>query len=257
MVISEGLWRRRFGADPAVLGRTVSFNRASFTVIGVTAASASASALGAGVDAWTTLAHADAVLNPGWRTDPEARWFALFALPSAAVADLDAGLGLAARDLAARHPEAWRDRRLRSVPGTVLTGGQRSAVAGVVWILGGLAALILVAGAANVGGVLLAKAAASSRHTAIHLALGAGRAAIARRLLIEGAVLGGASGGLALAAYVWARQQLAEVALLPTLSLRLDLPLDGAFAVTVLLVAGAGGLVLGLARRSGRCGSTP
>ena len=85
VVISEGLWRRRFGADPAVLGRTVSFNRASFTIIGVTAASASASALGAGVDAWTPLAHADAVLNPGWRTDPEARWFALFALPSAAV----------------------------------------------------------------------------------------------------------------------------------------------------------------------------
>ncbi len=84
VVISEGLWRRRFGADPAVLGRTVSFNRASFTIIGVTAASASASALGAGVDAWTALAHADAVLSPGWRTDPEARWFALFALPSAA-----------------------------------------------------------------------------------------------------------------------------------------------------------------------------
>ena len=38
VVISEGLWRRRFGADPAVLGRTVSFDRAPFTVIGVTAA---------------------------------------------------------------------------------------------------------------------------------------------------------------------------------------------------------------------------
>ena len=152
VVIGEAMWRRRFGANPTVIGRTVSLNRAAFTVVGITAAAGSASALGAGVDAWTPLAHADAVLNPGWRTDPQARWFSLFALPSTSAADLDAGLALAARELAARQPEAWRDRRLRSEPGTVLTGGQRSAVASVVWILGGLAALILAAGAANVGG---------------------------------------------------------------------------------------------------------
>jgi predicted permease len=243
-VIGEGLWRRRFGANPAVIGRIVSFNRAAFTIVGVTAASGSASALGAAVDAWTPLAHADAVLNPGWRTDPQARWFSLFAVPTTSPADLDAGLAIATRDLAERQPDAWRDRRLRSAPGTVLAGGQRSAVASLVWMLGGMAVLILAAGAANVGGVLIARASASARQTAIHLALGSGRLAIARRLVIEGMLLGCTGGGLALLAYVWARRQIAEVALLPTLSLRLDLPLDGGFALAVVLGSAVTGLAL-------------
>ncbi len=109
-----------------------------------------------------------------------------------------------------------------------------------------MAALILAAGAANVGGVLIARASASARQTAIHLALGCGRIAIARRLVIEGTLLGCAGGGLALLAYVWARRQVAEVALLPTLSLRLDLPLDAWFALAVLLAAAATGVALAL-----------
>ena len=94
-------------------------------------------------------------------------------------------------------------------------------------MLGGLALLILVAGAANVASVLVARAAASARQTAIHLSLGAGRLALVRRLLVEGLGLGLIGGAMALLWYAWARQQLAEVALLPTFSLRLDLPLDG------------------------------
>ena len=84
-----------------------------------------------------------------------------------------------------------RSRRLRSEPGSVLTGGQRSGGGDVdrgCWA--GWPLLILVAGAANVGGVLVARAAASTRQTAIHLSLGAGRLAIARRLLVEGLGLG-------------------------------------------------------------------
>ena len=99
VVIGEALWRRQFGASPAVVGRTVAINRAVFTVVGVIAATGSASALGAGVDAWTPLAHGDAVLNPGWRTDPAARWFSMFALPATSVAELDAALARAAVEL--------------------------------------------------------------------------------------------------------------------------------------------------------------
>jgi predicted permease len=243
-VIGEALWRRRFAASPAVIGRTVAINRAAFTIVGVIAAAGAASALGAGVDAWTPLAHGDAVLNPGWRTDPAARWFSMFALPATSVAELDAGLARAAGQLVQRQPEAWRDRTLQSVPGTILAGGQRAAATSVVSILGGLALLILAAAAANVSGVLIARASVSIRHTAIHLALGAGRAAIARRLLFEGAMLGAGGGGLALLLYAWARQQVAEVALLPTLALRLDLPLDAGLALTVVAVAATTGLAL-------------
>jgi predicted permease len=249
-VIGEALWRRRFGASPAVIGRIVAINRAAFTIVGVTAASSAASALGAGVDAWTPLAHGDAVLNPGWRADPSARWFSVFALPVTSVAELDAGLARAAGHLAQGDPETWRERTLRSAPGTILTGGQRDAATSLVSILGGLALLILAAAAANVSGVLIARASGSIRHTAIHLALGAGRAAVARRLLFEGAALGAGGGGLALLLYAWARWQVAEIALLPTLALRLDLPWDAGLALAVV----AGGATIGLALAGGPAG---
>ena len=88
-VLSESAWRRRFGARREVIGETIRVNGNSFAVVGVMAASGSASVLGAGVDVWTTMAHADGVLNPGWRTDPDARWFAMFVLPAVTVSALD------------------------------------------------------------------------------------------------------------------------------------------------------------------------
>ena len=246
-VVSEALWRRRFGRDPAMLGRTVQVNGAPFTVVGVIAASASASALGAGVDAWTPLAHADAVLNPGWRANPEARWFVGLALPLASPGEVETRLGAAAVELARRQPEAWRDRTLRTLPGSVLVGGQRANVTMLVWILTGLSVLILAAGAASVGGVLTARAAAAQVHTAIHLSMGAGRAAVARRLLFEGAILGGLGGAIAAGLYLWARRQFAEIALLPTLSLRLELPLTvtGVAGMWVVAVVVGGLLAVG------------
>lgn len=243
IVIGAALWRRQFAADPGVVGQTVAVNRTPFTVVGVSAAPGALSAFGAGVDAWTPLSHGDAVLNPGWRTDREARWFSVFALPARSRAEVDAGLALAADDLARRDPDRWRDRRLHTTPGTLLTGAQRAGARSLLAVLTGLALLILVAGAANLGGVLLARGSASARQAAIHLALGAGRLALVRRVVVEGAVLGGAAGILALALYVWARHRLAEVALLPTLALRLELPLDaglGAVLVVLMLVAGVG-----------------
>lgn len=246
VVISEGWWRRQFASDPDVLGESIDLNGTAFTVVGVARGSSSASAFGAGVDAWTSIAHADAVLSAGWRTDAEARWFSVFALPRQSLAELDVGLTLAARSLSQRSPETWRGRRLQTDEGRALVGRQRRLAATLVAILGGLAILVLVVGAANVAGVLLARAAASERQTAVHLALGAGRAAIVRRWLLEGAVLGLGGALVAFAGYAWARAALAEVALLPTSTLRLDLPLNSAAVVALAIGAAVVGMLLGV-----------
>ena len=246
VVIGEALWRRSFGGDPLIVGRTLAVNHTSFTVVGVTAAAGAASALGAGVDAWAPLAHGDALLSAGWRTDLDARWFSVFVLPAASLAEIDVRLASAAAELARRHPERWRERRFRTDAGALLTGPQRTGVRTLAWTLGVLSVLILAVGAANVGGLLLARAAAAERHTAIHLSMGAGRAAIVRRLLLEGTLLGWIGGGLAVAFYLWARRAFAQIALLPTLALRLDLPLDGGGVVTVMLVSGLVGALLAI-----------
>jgi predicted permease len=245
-VIAEPLWRRQFGASPTAIGQTIELNGEGYTVVGIARALGSSSFLGASVDAWVPLAHADPLLNRGWRTNIENRWFTSFVLPASASAEVDGRLAAAAADLARLHPEQWRERRLQTSPATTLTGGQRSSVTMLASILAGLAALILATAASNVGGVLLARAAAMRRHVAIHLSIGSGRTAMVRRQLLEGALLGLAGAAIAMAFYIWARTWLAEIALLPTLAVRLDLPLD---ASLIALVTGAGiatGTVLAL-----------
>ena len=243
-VLGERFWRDHLAGSPSVLGQAVHLNGRAYTVVGIARASVSPSFVGATVDAWVPVAHADALLNRGWRTDPGNRWFTVFALPAATTAEVQGRLDAAALELVRLHPGLWRDRRLQTAPATVLTGSQRAGATTVVGVLAGLSLLILVAAASNIGGVLLARAAASRRQVAIHFSLGSGRAAVVRRYLIEGAAIGLAAGCLAVCLYFWARHLLAEIALLPTLALRLELPVEAGLIAAVLGVAIASGMAI-------------
>ncbi|MEO8682560.1 MAG: ABC transporter permease [Vicinamibacterales bacterium] len=242
-VISNSLWSNRFGRQPSVLGTEIRLNGASFTVVGVATSLGSSTFLGASVEAWITTAHAGAMLNRDWRTNTADRfWTAIVRSGFSDQPAVVAKLSQAAADLARDVPDPWRERRLVTLPGTVMAGSQRSAATSLAIILAGLSGLILAAAAANVGSLLLAGAVAERSRAAVLMAIGAGRATIIRRLLIEGALLGMGGGVAALAVYLWARQQFAEVALLPTLSLRLDLPFDASLvAITI-----ASGLIAGV-----------
>lgn len=253
-VISARLWRDRFGADAASLGETLRINGRAFTIVGVAAGTSTANLLGGSVDAWITVAHADAMLDRDWRSNPARRWWTTLVhrrrepgagsrQPESGGPELSAALQRATADLATRHADDWRERKLTLEPGTIVTGRQRDAAITVSIVLTGFAVLILGAAAANVGGWLLAAAAAERGRAAIQLAIGSGRSAIVRRHLLEGAIVGAAGGAIALALYVWIRNELAEVALLPTLSLRLDLPFDAqVIAITI-----GSGVMAGLA----------
>jgi predicted permease len=239
-VISAPLWRRQFGASPDILGMPIRLNGASYTVVGVAGSLGSNTSLGASVDAWVPLAHADPLLNAGWRANVHNRWFTLFALPYGGEAEIAGRLAGARADLAQNHVDPWRDRTLLATDATAMVGAQRTASGVLSAVLVALSVLILLASASNVGGALLARALASAKSAAIHRSMGAARFAIVRRQLLEGALIGAGGGAGALALYAWARVALAEIALLPTLAFRLDLPLD---ARIVFAAVGAGILV--------------
>ena len=245
-VISAPLWRDRFGESSAVLGASIFLNGAAYSVVGVADTLGSSGFLGASVDAWVSLAHGDALLNRGWRTDVTQRWLTAFALPASSVVELEARLTAAAADLAKAYPELWRGRRLQTAPGAVLVGAQRATVTMLAAILVGFAVLIIAVAGANVGGLLLARAAAERRQIAIHLSLGAGRGAVGRRLLIEGGLLGLVGGCLALAMYGWVRTGFEDISLLPTLALRLRLPFDARLIGVVVAASVTSGLALAI-----------
>jgi predicted permease len=242
-VISQPFARDWFGSSSSPIGQHLALNGTTFTVVGVTTALGSSSFLGASVDVWVPLAHADALLNRGWRTNVDERWFTTYALPTGGAGEVEARLAAAASALTRRYPDTWRDRRLRTIAGTIIAGSQRRAAIVVAATLSALAALILVVAAANLGGLLLAHAAADKRAAAIHLSLGCGRRALARRLLIEGAALGMIASILAVGGYAWTRMWFANIALFPTLALRLELARPSSVALWALV----GGLFLGAA----------
>lgn len=252
IVLTKTFADRHFGGGPRALGTVVDVNGQAFTVIGVAREIGSSSFLGASVDGWITNARADVALNRDWRTNVENRWFTAFALPASngpsalALPEIDARLNIAADALANRYPDHWRNRRLQTSPATVITGAQRDTAMLLIGVLGGLAVLILVTATANVSGVLLSRAAVKQRQVAIHLSIGSGRASIIRRQLIEGALLGLFSAVVAIGIYSWARRSLMEVTLMPTLALRLDLPLDSQLIIGVLTLGTVAGLALAL-----------
>jgi predicted permease len=244
-VISERLWRDRLGGEAAILGDTVRLNTTVVTVVGVSRGPGSSSLLGGSVDVWIAAAHADAMLNPGWRTSPADRWWRAIVLPGAGgVAELETGLRLARESLANAVPEPWRDRRLATEPAFVLESGLRRTARTLMRVLGVLAVLLLAVAAANVGGALLAAAATDERQTAVRRALGASRGLLVMRRLLEGVLVGGAGAAGAVGLYAWARTRMAEVALQPTLALRLDLPLDGPIVAALLVAGPLAGLLL-------------
>lgn len=246
-IVSESFWRSRLGGHSSIVGAPMTLNTTSVTVIGVTRARGSSAYFGASVDVWITSAAGDAMLNPGWRTNPMDRWWVALALPrSSGPAELGARLDAATASLANELPERWRERRLFAEPGRVLAGSQRGPVATLAGVLAALAGLILLAAAANVGGMLLARAATECRQAALHLAIGSGRAAIVRRRLAEGGIIGTAGGVLAVILYAWARAQMEEITLQPTLTLRLDLPIDLQFVTLLITLGTVTGVLLAL-----------
>ena len=245
VVISDSVWRNRFVNDHNVVGSTLRLNGRQFTIVGVAAAHGSSSFLGASVDAWISTAQAEAVLKRDWRSDPADRfWTMVCDVEPSAHAMLDVALTNASTELATRMPDRWRERRLASFPGSLLAGSQRDGAVALSLVLSAFAALILIAAGANVSGMFLAAAAAERGRAAVLLAIGAGRSAILRRHLIEGAGTGAAGGVLAVGFYHWMRVQLLNVSLLPTLSLRLELPLDPQMLALTLAAGSSTGTLL-------------
>jgi predicted permease len=251
VVVTRSFADAHLGGVQQAIGSLLDLNGHTFAVVGTANTLGSSSFLGASVDGWIANSHADVVLNRGWRTDVENRWFSVFVQPASTPATpntplIDTRLAAATQALAQRFPDHWRLRKLQTSPASVVTGTQRDTATVLIGVLASLSALILFTAVANVAGVLLARAAVRRRQIAIHLSIGAGRAAVVRRQLIEGALLGIISGFITVGLYTWARHSLAELTLLPTLALRLDLPFDSRLLLAVILVGAIVGIGLAL-----------
>jgi predicted permease len=195
VVLSDAFWRRKFAADPAILGRTLRIGGESVTVIGVMPAAADYPAFWGPIDAWRPLP-----LAAGWRESRDVPWLQAIARlnPGVTRAQAQAEASGIARRLALQFPATNGGKGVRLVPfvGSEVNDVHRR----LIWLTLGLAGFVLLIACANLGNLQLARSAGRARDFAIRAALGASRPRLIRQLLLENLVLALAGGVLGLLA---------------------------------------------------------
>ena len=203
LVISENLWRRRFNADPNILGRIVDLNRHSFTVVGVAPSSFRGSVCPIGIDVWTPLSMIQEVRNQGvfFLEARGARgWLNLARLqPGVSVAQAQAAVATLDAQFSKAYPSTNLGAHHRVVPLSDCPWGAQAVMGPALRLLLAVSLGIQLIVAANVGNLLLAKAASRQKEVAVRQAAGASRFRLIRLFLAESVLLslvGGAAGAL-------------------------------------------------------------
>jgi predicted permease len=198
-VISQALWMRRFGGDATVVGRVIRVNGFPFTVVGVAEPGFRGHFIGFAHDLWVPLAMAAQASPDETLSERNSQWLELVARPVAGHdrRDVEGALASAAASLAREYPDMNRDRGLRTEAMTGIDSELRGPVVGMLALLQSGAGIVLLVACINVAGLLLARATAREKDTALRLALGARRGDLLRPHLAETLLLFGLAGACA------------------------------------------------------------
>jgi putative ABC transport system permease protein len=236
VMISEGLWKRRFGGDPTIVGRQLTLNGVDTTVIGVAPA---ALALLSNGDLWSPL-----IIDPGRELRLNHVVLAVGRLrPGVTLDQAQAEMDVVARQVSQQYPE-MKEWGVRLVDFYHFFVGPQLSTALIV-LLCAVGCVLLIA-AANVANLLLARAASRQKEIAVRTAIGASRARLLQQLLVESLVLSIVGGGVGLIAALWGVD--AINALMPPNLLPVpDVHLDATVLLFALGITIATGLLFGIA----------
>ena len=191
-ILSDPLWRRRFGGDPGVVGRTVTLNDQSYAVVGILRPLPQSLT----PDLVLPIDMAEEILAVGRHNLTSIARLG----PGATLAAAQADLSAIAERLAKQMP---RDNTGHGVAVTPLREQLVGEFRRASWLMVAAVGLVLLIGCANVANLLLARGANRQREIAIRTALGAGRARVVQQLMIESLIVAALSGAAGLLISAW------------------------------------------------------
>jgi putative ABC transport system permease protein len=240
VLLADGFWKRRFGADPDVVGKTLRLDGTEVTIVGVLPSGVEFSAAQAGgsVHVWNPMVFTSE------HREARGRWLLVLArlAPGVTLEQAQEEMKLIASDLEKENVDfnaGWSANVFPLQPELVRD------VRGAILVLFAAVGAVLLIACANVGNLLLTRAVARERELSVRAALGARRFRILRQLLVESLLLAGFGGVLGLALAEAFRRGLLSV--LPTeLPAFVTIGLDSRVLAFTLSVSVATSLLFGL-----------
>ena len=238
VIISHGLWQRRFGSDPGIVGKPINLNGESFTVVGVMPRTFQFPTRRDQL--WVPIAFN--AKEAGERGNHYLEVIARMK-PGVRLQQAQAEMTTIATRLQQQYPET------NTSIGAVVTPLHEHVVGDIkpaLLVLLGAVAFVLLIACANVANLLLARAAVRQKEIALRLALGAGRARLIRQFLTESVLLAALGGGVGLLLAVVGLNVLKRF-IPPNISQAHAIAIDAKVLIFTVLVSLVTGLIFGLA----------
>ena len=233
-VLAYDLWRTRYAADPAIVGKTIQINLHPYTIVGVAPKGFQGTKSGLRTDVWLPLAMMSQVWSWNPIDDRSAPFLNVLGVLRAGMDQHQAEneLNVLMQRIVAQYPNDHQGQNQISLdPLWRSPFGANVYLSGTLPILLALAAVLLLLACANVANLLLVRSVARRREFAIRVSMGASRWRLVRQLMIENLLIAAAGGVLALLGTVWTARTLASF-LPPT---TLPLTVNGSVNRSVLL----------------------
>ena len=266
VVVSCGLWHRRFSADPELIGKTLVLNNTTFTIIGIAPQEYTGMIRGLASELWVP-ASTKPQLEPknglALLTSRGNRWLTLIGRlrMDTTLEQARTHFDLLSREMRDAHPEEWREKRgetgeVRELFVTILPESEtrihpdaRAAAYALIALLAVIVNLVLLIACMNLANLLLTRAVTRRKEIAVRLALGASRFRIIRQLVTESVLLASIAGAVGVALTLWLLKLV--IAFIPPLPegfrVALDLRLDWHVLLYTLVFSTLTGLLFGLA----------
>ena len=229
VVLSYTCWQKRFAADPAIAGRTISLNNHTFTVIGVAPKGFIGTEVAYAAEYWAPIMMSK-VIEPDSQYLERRQSNNLFMIgrmkPGVTRAQVKASMDAITLQLGKEYPSENEGRGITlSSPGLFIPSIRDASVtfASVLMVIVGL---VLLLACVNLANLQLARATGRRKEIAIRLAVGASRSRLVRQLLTEGVLLSLAGGALGLMLAAWINWLVGGIKLPLDVALVFDLPLD-------------------------------